>query len=303
MRRSDELQDESIKVKEEPSMTSLSKTEENTADVLNASFARPDFSIERLSGRWQTLLYSFFNSQTGKQLISRIEASNTDVFPPTPFKAVELTPFEKTRVVVIGQDPYNTPGKAEGLAFSVGNEEALPPSLKNIFKELAWEEACRAPVRTTGSLVDWACQGVLLLNTILTVEKGRPLSHAGIGWESLTNELIQTLSREKENLIFILWGKPAQQMRELIDETKHFVITASHPSPFSASRGPEAFMLSRTFTRANDWLIKHGLSPIDWRGPVVEQDFPSQKKTSKAAGTSSARKRQREKEDLQATLF
>ena len=167
---------------------------------LAALSVKPDFSIETLQGRWRALAADFLMSVQGRTLVAHIDALETNVYPPTPFKALELTPFESVRAVIIGQDPYHTPGKAEGLAFSVGNNEALPPSLKNIFKELAWEEGCRAPVRTAGSLVDWAHQGVLLLNTILTVEEGKPLSHAGLGWEAFTNELIETLSREKSHL-------------------------------------------------------------------------------------------------------
>ncbi len=273
--------------------------------------ARPDFSLERLCGRWRALAEHFFNADDGRRLIAQINASAGNVFPPTPFKALELTPYEAVRVVVIGQDPYHTPGKAEGLAFSVGNGEALPPSLKNIFKELAWEEACRAPVRTTGSLVDWARQGVLLLNTILTVEEGRPLSHAGIGWETFTTEIIQTLSDSGRHLVFILWGKPAQQMRPLIDETRHLVIAASHPSPFSASRGPDAFMLSRTFTRANDWLAAHGETPIDWRGPVLPaelkrrtaQTAPKRKKESGAPGDAADSQAEIAAAEVQPSLF
>ena len=243
--------------------------------------ARPDFSLERLCGRWRALAEHFFNADDGRRLIAQINASAGNVFPPTPFKALELTPYEAVRVVVIGQDPYHTPGKAEGLAFSVGNGEALPPSLKNIFKELAWEEACCAPVRTTGSLVDWARQGVLLLNTILTVEEGRPLSHAGIGWETFTTEIIQTLS----------------------DSGRH--------SPFSASRGPDAFMLSRTFTRANDWLAAHGETPIDWRGPVLPaelkrrtaQTAPKRKKESGAPGDAADSQAEIASAEVQPSLF
>lgn len=258
---------------------------------LAALSVKPDFSIETLQGRWRALAADFLMSAQGRTLVAHIDALETNVYPPTPFKALELTPFESVRAVIIGQDPYHTPGKAEGLAFSVGNNEALPPSLKNIFKELAWEEGCRAPVRTAGSLVDWAHQGVLLLNTILTVEEGKPLSHAGLGWEAFTNELIETLSREKSHLVFVLWGRPAQQMRALIDERKHAVIDSSHPSPFSASRGPDAFMLSRTFSRVNEWLAAHGEAQIDWRGPVSASEVAAAQRTERKKTDASNRKK------------
>lgn len=223
---------------------------------------KPDFSTKRLSGRWRSMIESFLSGPTGERIQKAIAADSSDVYPPTPFLACELTPFENVRVVVIGQDPYHTPGKAEGLAFSVGDKEPLPPSLRNIFKALAVETG--SAVRTKGSLRDWAQQGVLLLNTCFTVRRGEPLSHAKLGWETLSQAMVKALSDEKEGLVFLLWGAPAQKYRALIDEQKHCVIMSSHPSPLSATRGSEPFMTSKCFTRTNSWLQSKGLAPIRW---------------------------------------
>lgn len=225
---------------------------------------RPDFSTEALNGRWKEMLDAFFASDRGRLLLQRVEerASVANVYPPTPFRALEITPFEQVRVVVLGQDPYHTPGKAAGLSFSVPEDEELPPSLKNIFKELEREFGV---LRTNGLLVDWAEQGVLLLNTILTVEEGKPLSHKKLGWELLTDEMIRALSIERTGLVFMLWGRPAQEKAELIDDEKHVVLVASHPSPLSVTRGPEPFAGCGHFRRANEVLAE----PIDWVG--VEQ--------------------------------
>lgn len=227
----------------------------------------PDFSTERLTGRWKTLVETFLASPEGKDVVGRVRASaaKTNVYPPTPFRALELTPFERVRVVVLGQDPYHTPGKAEGLAFSVPEGEALPPSLKNIFKELEAEYGVR---RKCGRLVDWADAGVLLMNTILTVEEGKPLSHRRFGWATLTDGMIRTLSQERSGLVFMLWGRPAQEKMPLIDATKHFILTASHPSPLSATRGPEPFLGCGHFRKAEEHL---GVS-IPWVGATEKRE-------------------------------
>lgn len=224
---------------------------------------KPDFSTERLSGRWRSMVESFLSSPTGVRIQETIASEPSDVYPPTPFLACELTPFDEVRVVVIGQDPYHTPGKAEGLAFSVGDKEPLPPSLRNIFKALAAETG--SSVRTKGSLRDWAKQGVLLLNTCFTVRRGEPLSHAKLGWETLSQAMVKALSEEKTGLVFLLWGAPAQKYRALIDEAKHCVIMSSHPSPLSATRGSEPFMTAKCFSRTNQWLQSKGLTPIRWQ--------------------------------------
>lgn len=235
-------------------------------------FARSDLSPRGLCGRWKTLVEAFLASPEGRELAVRLQAEKRNVYPPHAFRALELTPFESVRAVIVGQDPYHTPGKACGLAFSVPTEEKLPPSLRNIFKVAA----DGGPVRTNGDLTDWAKAGVLLINPILTVAEGKPLSHAGWGWELLTTEIIRMLSDEREGLVFFLWGKPAQKLfLPLIDEKRHKVLTASHPSPLSATRGDDAFMKSRIFAKANAWFAQRGEPLIDWNGTKERETQPS----------------------------
>ena len=235
-------------------------------------FARSDLSPEGLTGRWKTLVEDFLASPEGSALAMRLQAGKRNVYPPHAFRALELTPFESVRAVIVGQDPYHTPGKACGLAFSVPAGEKLPPSLRNIFKVAAEGGS----VRTKGDLTDWAKAGVLLINPILTVAEGQPLSHAGWGWERLTTEIIRTLSDEREGLVFFLWGKPAQKLfLPLIDEGRHKVLTASHPSPLSATRGDDAFMKSRIFAKANEWFASRGEPLIDWNGSEEKETQPS----------------------------
>ena len=175
-------------------------------------------------------------------------------------RAYDITKFEDVKVVIVGQDPYPTPGHANGLAFSVNAcVQPLPKSLKNIYKEL---ENDLGYTRTNGSLRDWAAQGVFLLNNTLTVREGEAGSHQGYGWERLTYEAIGTLSDKRENLVFILWGKKAQLNVDLIDQSKHLVIQAPHPSPLSAYRG---FFGSKPFSQTNDYLKKNRIQEIDWR--------------------------------------
>lgn len=191
------------------------------------------------------------------------EAYNQDnIYPPkdTVLRALQLTPFEKTKVVILGQDPYHGKGEANGLAFSVNNGIKLPPSLRNIFKELQNDLGYLPP--TSGDLTAWAKQGVLLLNSVLTVKKDLPTSHRNLGWQKYTDSLITELSSKKENLVFILWGKYAQEKITLIDWDKHMVIQSPHPSPFSANRG---FFGSKPFSKTNAYLKSKGISEIDWR--------------------------------------
>lgn len=177
------------------------------------------------------------------------------------FKALELTPFEEVKCVILGQDPYHTPNTAMGLAFSVlPHVSPLPPSLRNIIAE--YRNDLGHPNPSCGDLTPWAEAGVLLLNTILTVEEGRPLSHAGLGWEKLSYEIIRKLSEEREHIVFMLWGKKAQEYIGAIDERRHHVITSPHPSPYSASSG---FLGSRPFTRCNEYLRSVGKKPLDWK--------------------------------------
>lgn len=191
-------------------------------------------------------------------LSSRYQSGN--VFPPREeiYTAFDLTPFENVKVVILGQDPYHGEGQAHGLAFSVNDGIKLPPSLRNIYKEL---EADLGIKRHSGSLKDWAREGVLLLNTVLTVDESQANSHRGLGWEVFTDSVIEAVSDNLEGVVFILWGKPAQRKIKLIDTTKHHIIQSVHPSPLSAYRG---FFGSKPFSQTNDYLVSQGLKPIDW---------------------------------------
>ncbi|HIV81612.1 MAG TPA: uracil-DNA glycosylase [Candidatus Salinicoccus merdavium] len=182
------------------------------------------------------------------------------VFPPREeiYTAFELTSFENVRVVILGQDPYHGEGQSHGLAFSVNEGIKIPPSLRNMYKEL---EDDLNIVRTGGSLKDWASQGVLLLNTVLTVDAHEANSHRGLGWERFTDSVIETVSEELDNVVFILWGKPAQKKETLIDTSKHLVIKSVHPSPLSAYRG---FFGSKPYSRTNEYLKENGRAMVDW---------------------------------------
>lgn len=182
------------------------------------------------------------------------------VFPPREeiYTAFELTSFENVRVVILGQDPYHGEGQSHGLAFSVNEGIKIPPSLGNMYKEL---EDDLNIVRTGGSLKDWASQGVLLLNTVLTVDAHEANSHRGLGWERFTDSVIETVSEELDNVVFILWGKPAQKKETLIDTSKHLVIKSVHPSPLSAYRG---FFGSKPYSRTNEYLKENGRAMVDW---------------------------------------
>lgn len=185
---------------------------------------------------------------------------NGRVFPPREeiYTAFELTSFENVRVVILGQDPYHGEGQSHGLAFSVNEGIKIPPSLRNMYKEL---EDDLNIVRTGGSLKDWAGQGVLLLNTVLTVNAHEANSHRGLGWEQFTDSVIETVSEELENVVFILWGKPAQKKETLIDASKHLIIKSVHPSPLSAYRG---FFGSKPFSRTNEYLKENSRAMVDW---------------------------------------
>jgi uracil-DNA glycosylase len=178
------------------------------------------------------------------------------------FNALNSTPFDKVKVVILGQDPYHGPGQAHGLCFSVLPGVATPPSLVNIFKELQSDLAI--PISRHGYLQPWAAQGVLLLNAVLTVERGNANSHQGRGWETFTDSCIAHLNRERENLVFLLWGSYAQKKGQLIDRQRHLVLDAPHPSPLSAHRG---FLGCKHFSTANRYLQQHGNAPIDWALP------------------------------------
>jgi uracil-DNA glycosylase len=216
---------------------------------------------------WRPLVEAFITSPSGEKLAQHIRerlSAGATIYPPQPFRALELTALKDVRVVILGQDPYHGPGQAEGLAFSVPAGIKPPPSLRNIFKELQREGFAPAP--NGGSLQAWAKQGVLLLNTCLTVEDGQPASHAKRGWEVLTDTLIQACSDDASPKVFLLWGAHAQAKRTLIDEQRHCVLTANHPSPLSAMRPPEPFMGCNHFAKANDFLTAQQHPAICWGG-------------------------------------
>ncbi len=218
--------------------------------------------LEYLDSNWKYHLNEEFTKPSWNTLTERITTTYTQqvVYPTRAqvFTALNLCPLKKIKVVVLGQDPYHGEGQAHGLAFSV-EAGAIPPSLRNIYKEIARDIKTAPP--TTGNLTRLATQGVLLLNATLTVEAGKPGSHQGWGWEQFTDAIIQTISDEREHIVFLLWGAYAQSKRQYINELKHLVLTASHPSPLSAHRG---FIGCGHFSQTNVYLEKHRLSPIIW---------------------------------------
>ena len=213
---------------------------------------------------WNEILAEEMEKDYYQQLQAFVQKRRTEVrvFPEEKnvFNALKLTPFESVKVVILGQDPYHGFGQAHGLSFSVQKGTPLPPSLKNIYKEL--QEDIGGELPTEGDLSHWAKQGVLLLNTVLTVEEGNANSHKGKGWERLTNRLIESLNELKHPVIFILWGKPAQDKEKLITNPNHVLLKAPHPSPLSAYRG---FFGSKPFSKVNDILIQQGQTPICWK--------------------------------------
>ena len=217
---------------------------------------------------WKEALNKEFKKSYFKEIVAFLKMEkiqNKTIYPPGSliFNAFNLTSFDEVKVVLLGQDPYHGYGQAHGLCFSVQDGIQPPPSLINIFKEIQSDTGIGMPAKY-GNLTKWAEQGVLLLNAFLTVRANEPLSHSKIGWEEFTNNVIQLLSEKKEGLVFILWGKFAQQKQVLIDETKHYVLKAAHPSPFSADKG---FFGCKHFSLANEYLIKNGKDPIDWKLP------------------------------------
>ena len=213
---------------------------------------------------WNEILAEEMKKDYYQELQAFVQKRRAEVrvFPEEKnvFNALELTPFESVKVVILGQDPYHGFGQAHGLSFSVQKGTPLPPSLKNIYKEL--QEDIGGEFPTEGDLSHWAKQGVLLLNTVLTVEEGNANSHKGMGWETLTNRLIESLNELNHPVIFILWGKPAQEKEKLITNPSHVILKAPHPSPLSAYRG---FFGSKPFSRVNDILIQQGQTPICWK--------------------------------------
>jgi uracil-DNA glycosylase len=219
------------------------------------------FSLEK---SWKKVVGKEFKKEYFRKLESflQIELEKKKIIYPSftdVFRAFDLTPFNHVKVVILGQDPYHGEGEAHGLAFSVKPGVAIPPSLRNIYTEL--ERDLRIPFPTHGHLIKWASQGVLLLNTVLTVEKDHAASHRNRGWETFTDKIIDVINEEKENVVFVLWGGAAQKKVSRINIEKHLVLESAHPSPLSAYRG---FLGCGHFSRINDYLKKHKLGIIDW---------------------------------------
>lgn len=218
----------------------------------------------KLEGSWKNRLEGEFTQSymAGLRLflLERIRAGAV-VYPPGDliFNALNSTPFDAVQVVILGQDPYHGPGQAHGLCFSVPEGVEPPPSLLNIYREIGEDLGCPPPV--SGNLQSWANQGVLLLNAVLTVERGRAGAHQGKGWERFTDSVVSELNHGREELVFMLWGSYAQKKGAVIDRSRHLVLSAPHPSPLSAHRG---FFGCRHFSKANTWLEKHGRAPIRW---------------------------------------
>lgn len=217
-----------------------------------------------LAGEWEKALRSEFSKEYYRRLFLFVKEQygRTAVYPASEdiFTAFHLTPLEKVRVVILGQDPYHGPGQAHGLCFSVKPHVDIPPSLVNIYQELHDDLGCRIP--NHGYLVSWAKQGVLMLNTVLTVQAHKAMSHRGVGWETFTDAAIAEVNKQDRPIVFILWGRPAQEKARMLNNPKHLILKAPHPSPLSAYRG---FFGSKPFSRTNDFLVAAGEEPINWQ--------------------------------------
>ena len=222
--------------------------------------------LERDHGDWQPLLQRWRDSAAGRATLAAVDArlmAGAAVYPPQVFRALALTPLAATKVVILGQDPYHSPAQAEGLAFSVPDDQVTPPSLRNIFKELQRDLGLPRPAST--SLVPWAERGVLLLNTSLTVEQGQAASHAKLGWQILTDTIVEALWTDAAPKAFLLWGAHAQARLPVPrSAAPHAVLHSNHPSPLSALRPPVPFIGNGHFGNANRHLVAHGRAPVDW---------------------------------------
>lgn len=229
----------------------------------------------QLSNDWADHLNQEFTKDYFKELKRMIETEykTTSIHPAYEdvFAALHYTPFASTKVVILGQDPYHGKNQAHGLSFSVRTGNRIPPSLRNIYKELKEDLGVQPPDH--GSLYSWAEQGVLLLNDVLTVREGEANSHRGLGWETFTDIVIQALNERKKPVVFFLWGKHAQRKGSFINREKHLVLTSSHPSPFAAHKG---FFGSRPFSQANTFLSNNGMSPVDWSLPPAHTETGAQ---------------------------
>lgn len=219
----------------------------------------------KIESSWKEALKDEFQKSYFEQIVMFLKhekALGKTIYPQGNqiFHAFDKTPFDKVRVVILGQDPYHGPGQAHGLCFSVQKGIKPPPSLVNIYKEMNADLGI--PIAQTGDLTPWTENGVLLLNAILTVRNGEPASHSKIGWETFTDAVIRTISNKKEGVVFMLWGKFAQDKQVLIDGTQHHILKAAHPSPFSADKG---FFGCKHFSKANELLIRQGKEPVNWQ--------------------------------------
>lgn len=227
-------------------------------------FQQPKINVT-IETSWKTALQAEFQKpyfSTIKTALKAEKQQGITIYPPGPliFNAFNLTPFNKVKVVILGQDPYHGKGQAHGLSFSVPDGISPPPSLKNIYKEIKSNYA-EFIIPTSGNLTNWAYQGVFLLNAMLTVQASKPASHQKIGWQFFTDAVIKKLSDERTGLVFLLWGKFAQQKAALINSGKHHILTSPHPSPFSAAYG---FFGNKHFIQTNELLIQQGIEPVDW---------------------------------------
>ncbi len=216
----------------------------------------------RLDQSWKSALTEEFSQPYWQELTSfvRDQYQKTQIYPPAPniFRAFDLVPFDKVKVVIIGQDPYHGPNQANGLSFAVNDGVNLPPSLQNIFKEI--KNDLKIDPIPSGDLTRWANQGVLMLNSVLTVAAGSPASHKNKGWETFTTAAIKALNHHRQNIVYLLWGKYAQVKGEIIDRNNNLVLSSAHPSPYSASM----FFNNHHFSKTNDYLKKNNIKPLDW---------------------------------------
>lgn len=244
---------------DEPNDVKTNKTKERKKEILDNV---------RLPEDWKSALADELTSDNMDALRAFLKSayqSEDSIYPPAPlmFNALSLTPLSNVKVVILGQDPYHRPGQAMGLSFSVPKTIPKPPSLNNVLKEMA--DDIGTSYSAHGDLTYWAQQGVLLLNSSLTVKEGEPNSHQNSGWEQFTDKVIDVVNEQTEHTVFILWGSKAQKKGKYIDTDKHLILTAVHPSPLAANRG--GFFGSKPFSKANDYLNQHGQTPIDWQLP------------------------------------
>lgn len=226
------------------------------------TFSRLIMNNIRLDQSWKSALTEEFSQPYWQELTSfvRDQYQKTQIYPPAPniFRAFDLVPFDKVKVVIIGQDPYHGPNQANGLSFAVNDGVNLPPSLQNIFKEI--KNDLKIDPIPSGDLTRWANQGVLMLNSVLTVAAGSPASHKNKGWETFTTAAIKALNHHRQNIVYLLWGKYAQVKGEIIDRNNNLVLSSAHPSPYSASM----FFNNHHFSKTNDYLKKNNIKPLDW---------------------------------------